>query len=156
MRTALTLAALLLAGCEQASNSTGPQASPGLTAGEERLRIDPPGEPAATLRSGAEVPVSLPPGFTLYPAAKVVANTRVERGRQERVLLVFETPDPLEKVMLFYRAQARAAGVALTVDLGREERASLAGHTASGLAFALTAGREGGATRAELSFGPLS
>lgn len=160
MRIAVAIAVLFLAGCENRADrneaAAPPTASPTLTSGEERHRIERPGEAAATFRSGAKVPVSLPPGFTLYPGAEVVSNTRVERGGVQRVLVVFKTPDPLDKVMLFHRGQAEAAGVGLTVDLAGKDRASLAGHGIRGVAFALTAQRQGGGTRAELSFGPAS
>lgn len=118
--------------------------------GEVRARIVADGKDAVTLRSGDEVPVRLPPGFTLYPGARVIANTAVERGAARRVLLVFETPDPLAKVMLFYRAQAQGAGVALTLDLNGSGAASIGGHTPAGSGFTLTARRVGERTRAEL------
>ena len=103
------------------------------------------------MRSGPRVPVSLPRGFTLYPRAKVIANTVVERGGATRILLVIETPDPLGAVVSFYRAQARANGMVLTLDLVGEERASIGGRTAKGLRFALSV-RRTSLTRAELAF----
>lgn len=105
------------------------------------------------MRSGSGVPVTLPPGFTLYPGAKVLSNTLVERSGKQRVLLVFETTDPLAEVMLFYRSQAGMAAAVILLDLGGEERASLGGRLASGREFAISAQRNGMRTRVEWSVG---
>lgn len=156
MRAIPILAVLLLAAC--AERETQRQAAvapssdaPKLTSGEERARIAPQGEAAAIVRSGPEVPVSLPGGFTLYPGASVVSNTVVDRGGQRRVLLVIETPDPVEKVILHYRAEAHAAGMVVEVDLGGSERASFGGMLPSGGEVAISARRERGITRAEFA-----
>lgn len=104
------------------------------------------------MRSGLAVPVILPRGFTVYPGARVTGNTVAQLSNTRRVLVQFETPDPVAEVMLFYRAQARAAEVSLTLDLGGTEAASIGGRTADG-DFALTARRAGSVTRAEMAFG---
>ena len=153
----LTLAVALLSACSDRAAMTAPDKTPAAsyshdpTSGEIRARIAPKGEEPATLRSGPQVPVRLPRGFTLYPGAKVTANTVVERGDSQRVLMVFETYDPVDLVTAFYRRQARDAGFALSLDLVGEERASIGGRTARGRGFALSAQR-GSLTRAELAF----
>jgi len=124
-----------------------------LTSGEERARIDHPGQPSATMRSGPNVPVHLPQGFTVYPGAKVISNTVVDRGGKRQALLVFETVDPVERVIAFYRARAAAAGATITLDLGSEERASLGGSLANGGDFAIAARQRSGGTRVEFAVG---
>lgn len=142
------------AGC---SDSQPPQPSPTKhgeierTAGETRATIAPHGGSPAIARSGPEVPVSLPKGFTLYPDARVVVNTVVERGGRQRTLLVFETGDPVVEVIALYRRQAAGAGAQLTLDVGGEKRASLGGEMAGGGTFALSARRDV-RTRVELAF----
>ena len=103
------------------------------------------------MRSGAMVPVVLPPGLTIYPGATIVRTTRVEGAGARRTLVEFETPDPVAKVMQFYRSQAVAAGTKLTLDLGGEDRASLGGVMKGGGRMALAARAAGPVTRVELS-----
>lgn len=113
------------------------------------------GESAVHLRSGSEGPVSLPPGFTLFPGASLVQANMVEAGGAVRSLIVQTSPQPLADIMLFYRQQASAAGIATTLDIMGDEQASLGGVGRS-LEFAVSARRVGGATRIELSVGPTS
>lgn len=155
-RIASPFALLLLTACggpggqEPAPQST-PNIEPKLTTGEERTRIAAKGQTPATLRSGPRVPVVLPRGFTLYPGAEVVSNTVVERGAMRPMLLVFRTPASIEQVMLYYRAQARAAGMTVEVDLAGRGRASLGGTLRSGGAVAIVARREERMTRVEFA-----
>ena len=121
------------------------------TEGEVRERIKPRLGRSTTLRTGPNVPISLPRGFTLYPGARIVTNTVVEHGKSQRTLLVFETADPIEKVAAFYRNQARQAGIRTALDIGGREAASLGGPMPSGGKFSFAA-RGGPITRAELSF----
>lgn len=156
MRWLMVLAAVQLAGCcERADDRHASSAPAGASrepgSGEVRARIAPRGEAATLMRSGPQVPIDLPPGFTLYPGAQVISNTVVERAGARRVLLVFETPDALAEVMLFYRAQARGAGVALSLDLGGEERASIGGPLVGGGELAIAARRGPAGTRVEIS-----
>ena len=67
------------------------------------------------------------------------------------MLVEFETPDPIAKVILFHRAQAQASGAAVTLDLDGTEAASIGGQMPSGQEFALTARRQGDGTAGQLS-----
>ena len=153
------LAILILAACGERGERGGREQGlepatddhPELTAGEERTRIAATGEAPATLRSGPRIPVMLPRGFTLYPGAEVVSNTVVERGGMRRMLLVFQTPDPMEKVILYYRAEARAAGMMVAFDLAGPDRASLGGTMGSGAEVAISARRARDTTRVEFA-----
>lgn len=142
------LALLPLAACGE-PRSAGSSEEP--KAGSQPQSRSPAGKGVA-MRSGPEVPVALPRGFSLYPGAKVVSNTVVGDGAARRALLVLETPDPLAEVMVFYRGQATAAGLSVSLDIGGDERASLGGRLPSGAIVALSARREGGLTRAELAW----
>jgi hypothetical protein len=95
--------------------------------------------------------VRLPPGFTLFPGAKVLSSTVVEREGEQRALVVFETLEPVGGVMASYRDQARAAGLEPAVDLGGSERASLGGRLPSGRTVTISARRESGLTRVEFA-----
>ena len=157
MRCSPTFALLVLAACSDSVPTEQAQAVPTSSYshdpanGEIVARIAPKGEPAATLRSGPRVPIVLPAGYTLYPGATVVSNTVAERGGKRRLLLTFETPDPIASVIGFYRRQARLSGTAIVVDLVGSERASLGGSHPSGGDVAIAVRRTGAKTRVEFA-----
>ena len=132
------------------AEATGAQ-DDGLTDGESRARVAVGGGAATLLRSGPKVPAIVPPGFTVYPGARIVEATLAERGERRHALVAFETRAPLADVMDFYRAQARRAGAALTLDLEGDRSASLGGTLAGGGTFALSVRRES-VTRVQFAF----
>lgn len=157
LRLTLTVAALGLAACSDSAPVPQPEPTPAASfshdpaSGETKARIEPTGESAATLRSGPQVQVSLPSGLTLYPGATVITNTLVERDGDQRILVVFETPDAVSQVIRFYRSQARSAGVRLTLDLGSAQRASLGGPLPGGGDLVIAARQGQAGTRVEIS-----
>lgn len=156
MRWLVVIVALVTGGCGDRAGDRHASTAPSSyvrdhAGGEVRAPVAPRGEGAAVMRSGPQVPVRLPRGFTLYPGAQVISNTVVERAGRRRVLLVFETRDPHAKVILFYRAQAAAAAVPLDLDLGGGERASIGGSLPGGGNLAITAQRDGDGTRVAFS-----
>lgn len=154
MRACLLALTMVLAACQERSASPTPSPTPNFTrdaaTGETRARIANDAGAATELRSGAAVPVILPAGLTIYPGARILRNTRVERGGDRRALVEFETPDPVASVLLYHRAQALAAGATLTFDLDGDHAASIGGRMRSGDEFALTAQRANGRTAVEL------
>lgn len=155
MRVCLVVLLILLGACEDRAAGPTPSPAPNFIrdplTGETNARIATGNGAAAELRSGATVPLALPPGFTIYPGARVVRNTVVERDDIRRTLVEFETPDPIAKVLRFHRAQAQAAGAMLTLDLAGKDAASIGGSTAGGAEFVVTAQRELGRTAVQLS-----
>ena len=99
--------------------------------GETRMTVDGPDGPA-TLRSGAEVPLSLPEGFSLYPGAKVVTNTLVKKPDGTGVMVMFETPDAPDKVIAHYRREAEAAGIAISVAMTTDRTVMIGGEDKGG------------------------
>jgi hypothetical protein len=99
--------------------------------GETRMTVDGPDGPA-TLRSGAEVPLSLPKGFSLYPGAKVVTNTVVKKPDGTGVMVMFETPDAPDKVIAHYRREAEAAGIAISVAMTTDRTVMIGGEDKGG------------------------
>ena len=79
-----------------------------------------------TLLSGAQVPVSLPPGFTLLEGARVTGNTIADRSDGLAVLLEFETEAGSHTVARHYRAQAEAAGFTVIAALDTQSGRTLA------------------------------
>ncbi|MBD2841281.1 hypothetical protein [Erythrobacter rubeus] len=108
----------------------------------------------ATLRSGADVPVDLPDGFSLYPGASVVTNTVVNQGEGTRVVLLsFESNDSPEDIADYYKDQAEAAGIAIEVDATINGGRMLAGKAQDGSVFAVNATAEDGKTSGQLTTG---
>lgn len=99
--------------------------------GETRMTLAGPEGPA-TLRSGAEVPLNLPKGFSLYPGAKVVTNTLVKKPDGTGVMVMFQTPDSPDKVIAHYRREAEAAGIAISVAMTTERSVMIGGEDAGG------------------------
>lgn len=136
----------MLAGCE-ASPGAEPAPAPGPSAehvidpvtGETRITI-PAKDGLATLRSGPNVPLALPEGFTLFPGARVVSNAQVTRPGDTRTLVAFEADAPAAAVIAHTRAEAAAAGFAVAVDLDTEGTRTIAGtRAADGATLSLTA-----------------
>jgi hypothetical protein len=81
----------------------------------------------ATLRSGADVPVSLPEGFSLYPGSKVVTNTVVSQPDGQGTMVQFEADAPADKVIAHYKQQAKAAGFAIELEMNTNGTQMIAG-----------------------------
>lgn len=104
-----------------------------------------------TLRAGEKVPVKLPRGFTVAPGLTVLSNAHARRNGGEFVLLAMEGTIPVGEAIAFYRKQAEAAGVAITVDIVSAESTAIAGESADGLAFTAMASRAGAKTAVQLT-----
>ena len=120
---ALTASALLLAGCGSETSGEfttedGENAEYTIdkATGETSMTIDGP-DGTATLRSGAEVPVSLPDGFSLFPGSKVVTNTVVNQPDGQGTMVMFEASAPADKIVAHYRDQAKAAGFDIQLEM---------------------------------------
>jgi hypothetical protein len=84
--------------------------------GETSMTIE--GEDGETsLRAGANVPVSLPAGFSLFPGSKVVSNTVVNQPDGQGTMVTFETEAPADKVVAHYRDAAKAAGFEIQIEM---------------------------------------
>jgi hypothetical protein len=120
---ALTASALLLAACgsEKSGEFTtaeGENAEYTIDedSGETSMTVKGP-DGTATLRSGADVPVSLPDGFSLYPGSKVVTNTVVNQPDGQGTMVMFEATAPADTIVAHYREQAKAAGFDIQLEM---------------------------------------
>ena len=94
----------------------------------------------ATLRSGANVPVSLPDGFTLFPGSRVVTNTVVDQPDGKGTMVTFEADAPAGTVLSHYRDAAKAAGFAIQLELNTNGTLMVGGERSSdGSSFSVTA-----------------
>jgi hypothetical protein len=106
------------------------------------------------LRSGAEVPVSLPGGFTLYPGAKVVTNTVVKQADGQGTMVMFETDAAPDKVVAHYREQAKTAGFDIQLEMTTNGAMMIGGERKDGSTLSVTASPgEGSATTGQLIIG---
>lgn len=81
----------------------------------------------ATLRAGANVPVSLPAGFTLFPGSKVVNNAVVNQPDGQGTMISFESDAPADKVVAHYRDAAKAAGFDIQLEMNTNGTQMVAG-----------------------------
>lgn len=115
------LAGLILTGCDGA-DPTGTEQRPTAqhvvdpATGETRMTIPRP-DGAATLRSGPDVPLALPKGFTLPDGSRVLTNSLFSRSDGDGTLVTFEAEPSAQAVIGHFRNQAEAAGFAITVEV---------------------------------------
>ncbi|QYJ06631.1 hypothetical protein [Qipengyuania flava] len=121
--------------------------------GETSARYTDEDGTTTTMRSGESVPVELPTGFTVYPGATVVNNTRVEQADGLLVLLNLESEDTPEEMVAFYRKQAEEAGIDIAMSIQSGPTTMIGGEQAGGASFSFTATREEDTTSAQLSVG---
>jgi hypothetical protein len=97
-------------------------------------------------KSGSDVAVSLPKGFSLYPKAKVVSNTVTSDGAARQSTLMFQSSASPEDIAGFYKDQAQKAGMDITIDLNFDDNYTIAGdRAADGAAMTVSASRKDGA-----------
>lgn len=109
----------------------------------------------ATLRSGADVPVDLPDGFSLYPGAKVITNTIVDQPDGKGTMVMFETDAAADKVMAHFRKEAEDAGFNIQIDANMNGSLMIGGERkADGSTLSVTATQgEDDATTGQLIIG---
>ena len=110
-------------------------------------------EGTVNMRSGGNVPVNLPKGFSAYPGAKVVSNTMIDKGDGKGSMVVMESKDSLDDVTSYYRSQAEKAGVKIGMQLTTDQGRMLAGESDNGTSFSLNVNEEGGKTTMMLMVG---
>ncbi|MEM7690188.1 MAG: hypothetical protein AAF291_14310 [Pseudomonadota bacterium] len=107
----------------------------------------------ATLRSGSNVPVDLPAGFTVYPGANVVSNTVVRQAGGSGNLLTMQSGDSPEKLAEFYKSQAESAGVKIEMEMATNGAQIIGGQSDDGLTFSIMASPTEDGTTAQLTVG---
>ncbi|RXZ65649.1 hypothetical protein [Pelagerythrobacter rhizovicinus] len=153
------MAALLLAGCGSEGSGTV-EGEDGTVAhykvdeasGEVNATLE-TADGTATMRSGADVPVELPRGFTIYPGAKVTTNTVFEQADANGALVTMESDASPEEMVAFYRKQAEAAGVEIGLNMNTDTMQMIGGDAPDGATFSFTATRKDGGTTAQLMVG---
>jgi uncharacterized lipoprotein len=106
--------------------------------GETSMTVEGP-DGTATLRSGAEVPVSLPQGFSLFPGSKVVTNTVVKQADGQGTMVMFETDAAADKVIAHFREQAKSAGFDIQLEMNTNGTMMIGGERKDGSTLSVTA-----------------
>lgn len=105
------------------------------------------------LRSGENIEVDLPAGFSAYPGAKVVHNTSVNQGETSGAVVIMESDDSAEDIVTFYRKQADDAGIKVEFEMNMEDGRMLGGKNDEGETFTLNAVDEGDRRTIQLMVG---
>ncbi|MEM6858258.1 MAG: hypothetical protein AAF559_10330 [Pseudomonadota bacterium] len=110
-------------------------------------------EGTATMRSGSNVPVDLPAGFSVYPGARVLTNTIVNQAAGSGALVTMMSDDSPEAVAAFYKQQAEDAGIAIQMDMATNGGKILGGQSQGGLTFSMIASPGSEGTTVQLTVG---
>jgi hypothetical protein len=155
-----TAAALLLGACgsETSGTFTTEEGETGeytidRESGESTMTVDTP-DGEVTMRTGADVPVSLPAGFTLIGGAEVVSNTTVDQGGTKGALLAFTSDKSPEEIADHYRAEAREAGITIQIETSMNGGKMIGGkNEATGTTFSVNSypGEEGTTSQLTIS-----
>ena len=94
--------------------------------GETSMTIKGP-DGTATLRSGAEVPVSLPDGFSLYPGAKVVSTMNSNSDGNKGAMVVMESSAKPDAVIAWYRKSVEGKGFKVETEITTGDMRAIAG-----------------------------
>ncbi|WP_379920804.1 hypothetical protein [Erythrobacter sp. R86502] len=103
----------------------------------------------ATLRSGADVPVDLPDGFSLVPGSKVITNTVVNQPDGKGTMVAFEASAPADTVIAHFREQAKDAGFDIQLEMNANGTMMIGGERAadgSSMSVTATAGNDSATT----------
>lgn len=122
------------------------------SSGGASMTVETP-EGEVSMRTGAEVPIDLPAGFSLIDGAKVVSNTVVDQADGRGALVTFTSDKSPEEIADFYRAQAQTAGIDVQIETSINGGKMLGGEGASGTTFSITAYPSDDGTTGQLVIG---
>ena len=125
--------------------------------GETTMTVEGP-DGTATLRSGADVAVDLPSGFSLFPGSTVLTNTVVNQPDGKGTMVMFETNAAAADVIAHFRQEAEDAGFDIQIDANMNGSLMIGGERktdGSTLSVTSTPG-EGDATTGQLIIGSKS
>ena len=101
----------------------------------------------------ADTNAALPGGFTPYPGAQEVSRSSISQNGQSYTLLSLQTDAAPEELVAFYRQQAEAAAIPISLEVSANGLHQIGGESPAGLNFSFTANGAGGQTSATLAIG---
>ncbi len=141
---AASLLALAACGAEESGSFTTDEGDTGeyridSESGEASMTVETP-DGDVTMRTGADIPVDLPAGFTLIDGAQVLNNITIGQADGKGALITFLSDKSPKEITDFYRAQAEAAGIAIQIETDINGGSMLGGEDeTSGATFSITA-----------------
>lgn len=144
--TTAGLAAFILAACGSETSGTF-ETDGGETgeytidneSGESSMTVSTP-DGDISMRSGADVPVKLPAGFSLISGAEVVSNTVIDQDETKGSLLTFRSDKTPQEIADYYREQAEEADITIQIETDMNGGKMLGGENdANGTTFSITA-----------------
>lgn len=107
--------------------------------GESTMTVTTP-DGDVSMRSGKDVPVNLPGGFSLISGADVVSNTVINQDETKGSLLTFRSDKSPQEIADYYRAQAEDADITIQIETDMNGGKMLGGENeATGTTFSITA-----------------
>ena len=107
----------------------------------------------ATMKSGKDLKITLPEGFSVFPGAEVENNTSFSSPDGTGALVNMTSDASPQEMVDFYRKQAKAAGAEITLDVTKGKQMMLVGKGKDDLGFTFNAGPGDGKTTAQLMIG---
>ena len=101
----------------------------------------------------ADTNAPLPGGFTPYPGAQELSRTSINQDGQSYTLLSIQSDAAPELLVAFYRDQAEAAEIPISLEVSANGLHQIGGESPAGLNFSFTASGAGGQTSATLAIG---
>lgn len=153
----MAAAALALAACgADGSSSSGDQNGEyriDQSSGETNMTVETP-DGDVTMRTGSDIPLDLPAGFTVVDGAEILGNTIINQADQKGALITFVSDKSPEEIADFYRAQAEAAGIPIQIETEINGGMMLGGESkALATTFSITAYPDEGGTTGQLTIG---
>ena len=106
--------------------------------GEASMTIETP-DGAVSMRTGADVPVNLPAGFSLFTGAEILSNTIIDQEGEIGALVTFTSVKSPKEIVNFYREEAEAAGIDVQIEADINGGKMLGGEGDNGTTFSVSA-----------------
>lgn len=92
------------------------------------------------IQSGTGAEADLPRGYSLYPGAKVLSSTRMDRGGgKQGVQVTMQSKASAADMTAFYRKQAEAAGIDIKLEMKTGQGTMISGQAENGDVFSFNA-----------------
>lgn len=160
MRIAATgMALLLLAACGSEKSGTieaeggDVDYAASQSGSDTSVSVEGPDGQEVRMTSGADAEVSLMPGFTIYPGAKVLSNTTITQEDGQGILVSLASTASVDAMISHYRKEAEAAGVKIAMETKSGEGKMIGGESEKGLAFSFVASPVKGGSTGQLMLG---
>lgn len=106
--------------------------------GTARMVIETPNGDVS-MRSGTDLEITLPDGFTIMEGADILEATIIDQPRATGALVRFESDKSPAEIAQYYRAEAEAAGIDIQFQSAINGAALFGGQSPAGTTFSMSA-----------------